>query len=104
MIAFHFDPHALSLPPGHRFPIGKYGLLRRRVEAEPCGIELRLADAATEGELALAHAPAYVDDVLQGTLDAARLREIGFPWSPALAERAVRSVGATIAAARTALS
>jgi len=28
MISFHFDPHILPLPPGHRFPIGKYGLLR----------------------------------------------------------------------------
>ena len=33
-----------------------------------------------------------------------RQREIGFAWSPALPERARRSVGATIAAARTALS
>jgi acetoin utilization deacetylase AcuC-like enzyme len=30
-------------------------------------------------------------------------REIGFPWSPAMAERARRSVGATVAAARDAL-
>jgi len=31
------------------------------------------------------------------------LREIGFPWSPAMAERALRSVGATVAAARVAM-
>ena len=37
MIAFHFDPHILPLPAGHRFPIGKYGLLRRRVEAYATG-------------------------------------------------------------------
>ena len=43
MIAFHFDPHILPLPPGHRFPIGKYGLLRRRVEADPQGIALHIA-------------------------------------------------------------
>jgi hypothetical protein len=31
------------------------------------------------------------------------MREIGFPWSEAMAERARRSVGATIAACRAAL-
>ncbi len=104
MIAFHFDPHILPLPPGHRFPIGKYGLLRRRVEADPRGIELRIAGPASEGELALAHDPGYIEDVLSGTLSPARQREIGFEWTPALAARSVHSVGATIAAARMALS
>ena len=103
MIAFHFDPHILPLPPGHRFPIGKYGLLRRRVEADPQGIALRLSGPASDGELALAHDPDYIADVLAGTLSAARQREIGFEWTPALAARAVHSVGATIAAARVAL-
>jgi acetoin utilization deacetylase AcuC-like enzyme len=104
MIAFHFDHHSLPLPPGHRFPMGKYGLLRQRLQADPRGIELRLAGAASEGELALAHEPSYIADVLDGTLDAASLREIGFAWSPALPLRATHSVGATIAAARLALA
>jgi len=104
VIAFHFDSHILPLPPGHRFPIGKYGLLRQRVAADPRGIELRVAGPASEGELALAHEPGYIADVLSGTLSAACQREIGFDWTPALAARAVWSVGATIAAARTALS
>jgi acetoin utilization deacetylase AcuC-like enzyme len=104
MIAFHFDHHTLPLPPGHRFPMSKYGLLRQRVEADPRGIELRLSGPASEGELALAHDPGYIADIRDGTLDAARQREIGFAWSPALPLRATHSVGATIAAARTALS
>jgi acetoin utilization deacetylase AcuC-like enzyme len=104
MRAFHFDAHSLPLPPGHRFPAGKYGLLRERVLADPGGIELRTAPAASAGELALAHAPDYIEAVLQGTLDPARQREIGFEWSPALVARACHSVGATIAAARTALA
>jgi acetoin utilization deacetylase AcuC-like enzyme len=103
MIAFHFDPHILPLPPGHRFPIGKYGLLRRRVEADPRGIELRIAGPASQGELALAHEPTYIEDVLEGTLAAARQREIGFEWTPELAVRAIYSVGSTIAASRMAL-
>ena len=104
MIAFHFDHHILPLPPGHRFPISKYGLLRQRVAADPRGIELRLSGPASEGELALAHDPGYIADVLDGTLSAARQREIGFEWTPEMALRATHSVGATIAAARVALS
>jgi sulfite reductase (NADPH) flavoprotein alpha-component len=45
--------------------------------------------------LALVHTPAYIQGVSSGTLDPATQREIGFPWSPAMAERARRSVGAT---------
>ena len=58
---------------------------------------------ATDGELALAHAPAYIHAISDGSVDPMILREIGFPWSPAMAERARRSVGATVAACRAAL-
>jgi acetoin utilization deacetylase AcuC-like enzyme len=103
MLAFCFDQHLLPLPAGHRFPIGKYARLRARVESELPGIDLRGAPPASDGELALAHEPRYIEDVLEGTLDAQRQREIGFAWSPALAARSRHSVGATIAAARAAL-
>jgi acetoin utilization deacetylase AcuC-like enzyme len=42
----------------------------------------------------------YIADIQHGTLSAAAQREIGFPWSPAMAERARRSVGATVQACR----
>ena len=42
--------------------------------------------------------------VVEGVLPAAQQREIGFPWSIEMVERARRSVGATIAAARAALA
>jgi acetoin utilization deacetylase AcuC-like enzyme len=66
---------------------------------------VRVAEAqpASDGELALAHDPAWISAVAEGTTSAAQQREIGFPWSPRMVERARRSVGATIAAARTAL-
>ena len=94
---------SLDLPPGHRFPMPKYQLLRDRVEAECPGLDVTEAPAATEGELALAHTPDYIAAVLQGTLSPAAQREIGFPWSARMVARSLRSVGATIAAARAAL-
>ncbi len=104
MQAYYSDHFVLPLPPGHRFPMLKYRLLRERLAAELPVIELLEAPAASDGELALAHSPAYVQAVADGTLDAARQREIGFPWSPAMVARSRRSVGATIAAARAALA
>jgi acetoin utilization deacetylase AcuC-like enzyme len=95
---------SMDLPPGHRFPMPKYQLLRDRVEAECPQLAVTEAPPATEGELALAHTPDYIGAVLQGTLSAAAQREIGFPWSERMVARSLRSVGATIAAARAALA
>jgi acetoin utilization deacetylase AcuC-like enzyme len=103
MQAFYADQFVLPLPAGHTFPMAKYEKLRARVTAECPGIRLGPALPASAGELALAHTPRYVEAVAAGLLSDAEQREIGFPWSPRMAERACRSVGATIAAARVAL-
>ncbi|MEW6703712.1 MAG: histone deacetylase [Pseudomonadota bacterium] len=104
MQAFYADHFVLPLPQGHRFPMTKYALLRDRLLEELALLRLQPAPAATDGELALVHTPRYVSAVSEGLLSAAEQREIGFPWSPHMAERARRSVGATVAAARAALS
>src|SRR5947207_8597889 len=103
MHAFHSDHFVLPLPEGHRCPMGKYRLLRDAVREGLADIRLSEAPPATDGELALAHTPTYVSAVADGLLGAAQQREIGFPWSERMVERARRSVGATIAAARSAL-
>lgn len=104
MRAYHSEHFVLPLPPGHRFPMGKYALLRERVAAELPAVTLCEAPPATDGELALAHGPRYVTAVVEGLLSTAEQREIGFPWTPRMVERSRRSVGATVAAARTALA
>jgi acetoin utilization deacetylase AcuC-like enzyme len=104
MHAFYADHFVLPLPQGHRFPMAKYRLLRDAVADTLPGILLLEAPAASDGELALAHTPRYIDAVVTGDLDAAAQREIGFPWSPAMVERSRRSVGATLAACRSALA
>lgn len=94
----------LPLPPGHPFPMGRYHLLRQRVRETLPGVRLAEAEPASDGELALAHEPAWISAVAEGTTSAAQQREIGFPWSEAMVQRARRSVGATIQAARAALA
>jgi acetoin utilization deacetylase AcuC-like enzyme len=101
---FYADQFVLPLPPGHRFPMEKYSLLRERVTAELDGIELLVPDAASDADLLRAHDADYVERVATGTLDAGALRRIGFPWSQGMVERSRRSVGATIAASRAALA
>ncbi|MEN9418717.1 MAG: hypothetical protein RI988_2337 [Pseudomonadota bacterium] len=103
MRAFHADAFVLPLPEGHSFPMPKYRLLREAVQETLPEVRLEQAPAATDGELALAHEPGWITAVAEGTLSTAQQREIGFPWSPRMVERSRRSVGATIAAARTAL-
>ncbi|MDE2079932.1 MAG: histone deacetylase [Burkholderiales bacterium] len=103
MQVFHADQFLLPLPPGHSFPMSKYPLLREAAKTTLPGLRLCEAMPATDGELALAHEPAWIGAVAEGTLSAAQQREIGFPWSPRMVERARRSVGATIGAARAAL-
>jgi acetoin utilization deacetylase AcuC-like enzyme len=103
VLAFHSDAFVLGLPPGHSFPMSKYRLLREAVEATLPTVRVTEAQPASDGELALAHDPAWISAVVDGTLSVAQQREIGFPWSQRMVERARRSVGATIAAARAAL-
>ena len=83
--------------------MAKYRLLRDQLSAQLPQVRLEQAPPATDGELALAHTPDYIDAIRTGTVSPAVIREIGFPWSLAMAERARRSVGATLAAARVAM-
>jgi acetoin utilization deacetylase AcuC-like enzyme len=101
---FYATQFVLPLPAGHRFPMAKYQLLRDRLAAELPAIQLMQALPASDAELALAHSADYIRAISDGSIDRKVVREIGFPWSPAMAERARRSVGATIAACRLALT
>jgi acetoin utilization deacetylase AcuC-like enzyme len=103
MKLFYAATSLQTLPAGHRFPMGKYEILRQRLAAELPQLQLQLADPASDGELALVHTPDYVQAVVKGELSASAQREIGFPWSEGMVERARRSVGATVSAARLAM-
>jgi acetoin utilization deacetylase AcuC-like enzyme len=103
MRAFAHDVFTYPLPPGHRFPLGKYRLVRAGAEADP-RIEVEDARAASREELDLAHREDYLDRVEAGELTRREELALGLPWSPQLVERARRSVGATLRAADAALA
>ncbi len=62
------------------------------------------ARAATRAEMLLAHTADWVERAERGELTRDELRALGLPWSPALVERARRSVGATLEASAAALA
>lgn len=101
--AFYTDEFVLPLPAGHRFPMEKYRILRNKVQASACSVKLSVPAAATAGQLALAHCPNYVRRIECGEISSSEQQDIGFPWSERMVERSLRSVGATIAACRSAL-
>ena len=105
MQVFYSDPFTFPLPPEHRFPLAKYRLLRERIERWPAssGVELLLAPRATRDELLLVHTADYLDGFAAGSLGREAMQRLGFPWSPELVERSLRSCGGTVAATRRAL-
>lgn len=105
MKLFYSDTFNIPLPPDHRFPLGKYALLRQRLLSnnlvDPA--DLSIPEPASDQQLLRVHARAYLEALVEGTLEPGQLRRIGLPWSPELIQRSRRSVGGTIAAARAAL-
>lgn len=102
---FYSDTFVLPLPEGHRFPMAKYSGVRAALLANGIVRPEDLAEApqASLDDLRRVHTADYVQAVVDGTLSRELQRRIGFPWSPGMAERARRSVGATIAASEAAL-
>ncbi len=105
MKVFYSDQFVLPLPEGHRFPMKKYSMLRKRVaESDICGPdELRTPRAVTDEEILRAHDPGYLKKVVAGTLTDKEMRRIGFPWSTRMVERSRRASGGTLDACRAAL-
>ena len=102
--AYHPD-YFVALPPTHPFPMAKYPLLLETLRRE--GL-VRPGDLIEPGEAALAdlrlvHDDDYLGRLAVGTLEAAAIRKIGVPWSPALWRRSRLASQGTLEAARAAL-
>lgn len=105
MKVFYTDTFSFNLPEGHRFPHGKYALLRQRVEASDliAPEDLQIPDPASDEDLLRIHSHEYLHRVTEGKLSEKEIRRLGLPWSPELVQRSYRSVGGTIATCRAAL-
>ncbi len=105
MKVFYSDTFDLKLPPGHRFPGNKYGMLRRTLLKDGILSEAMMQASALIDDAALmrAHDPAYIAAIDSGAIDAKAMRRIGFPWSKHIALRARATMGGALAAAREAL-
>jgi len=106
IVAWSTARWSIPLPQSHRFPIGKYRLVRDGVIARGVlpAAAIQEPERVDRATLGLVHEPEYVDQVLGGTLSEASLRRLGFPWSPLLSERSLRTVQGTLEAARDALT
>ncbi len=105
MTVYYTDTFVLPLPPGHRFPIDKYRLLRNELLAREIvpPNKLREARPADARQISLVHDPAYVQAIMDGSLERQKQRRIGLPWSHGFVQRTLASVGASIQAAQSAL-
>jgi acetoin utilization deacetylase AcuC-like enzyme len=106
MLKVYFsDRYVPELPPGHRFPIAKYQLVREQLLYEGTLQEDELEEAKPVSEAAIlrVHDPSYWQAMQQLTLGPRQVRRMGFPQSKKLVDRSRRSVQGTLSAARHAL-
>jgi acetoin utilization deacetylase AcuC-like enzyme len=96
-LVFTENLHALMLPKGHKFPLGKYDRIHAQLSRE-LPLAMLLGAPASVVDLELVHSPDYIRRVRDGALTEPEVRRLGFPWSESLALRATRSVGGTLAA------
>jgi len=101
-IVYHPD-YGVDLPPCHRFPMPKFRLLYEHLQTLGLTRHLHLPSLPPQDWIELVHTPEYVSAYCQGSLDAKRLRRIGLPWSPALAQRTCIALAGSILTARLAL-
>lgn len=102
----HHPHYVAPLPPGHRFPMDKYGLLKAELDTRGLtahGTVYEPQPAPVEW-LALAHDPNYVWAVLDKRLGREAERRIGFPITDRVIRRGRLSAGGTTLAARLALA
>lgn len=102
---FYSDHVKVPLPPGHRFPMEKYRLLREKLLFENVLSQDQLfpAPMVSDHDLLRAHTFDYVDGLKNGTLSEKELRPIGLTWSSDLLKRSYTSVGGFVRATDEAL-
>ncbi|MGF1807634.1 histone deacetylase [Aliivibrio sifiae] len=96
-LIYHSIYSQLDLPDGHRYPIQKYQQLYQAIQSHYsseafCYFE---PTALTVDDIKQVHDESYIDALVLGTLPAAKMRRIGFPWSESLIQRTLTSTAGT---------
>ena len=98
---FYNDIYQVVLPPTHRFPMGKYKLVREGLQnhfSNDERIVFNVSPLANINEIASTHCINYIERYLSGDLTPLEIRRIGFPISESGKERTRSTVGGTLAA------
>ncbi|MCS6813730.1 MAG: histone deacetylase [Cyanobacteria bacterium] len=103
-LVYHPD-YVAPLPPGHRFPMEKFRLLREMLLTSGVATldQFHIPELPPPAWLELVHTADYARSYCEGTLAPSALRRIGLPWSTALANRTCIAVGGSVLTARLAL-
>ena len=99
----HHPDYVAPLPPGHSFPMDKYGLVMAALADLRVNFRLHAPGPAPRDWIEAVHDPAYVAAVFDGTLSRAQERRIGFPVTATMVRRSRLVIGGTYLAARIAL-
>ena len=105
MKCVYHPSYQVALPPGHPFPMSKYGLLKEQLVAE--GIltagDILQPEPLDTSILELVHSREYLFKLESSRLSATEQRRLGLPWSEALWQRSRLASAGTLLAARAAL-
>jgi acetoin utilization deacetylase AcuC-like enzyme len=101
----HHPAYAAPLPPGHRFPMAKYGGLMAHLldEHVVTSAQVHRPELAPAAWLERAHTRGYVKAVLGLQLEPAAVRKIGLPLSAEVVRRSRAAAAGTVLTARLAL-
>ncbi|WP_420336069.1 histone deacetylase [Roseibium sp.] len=101
----HHPAYCADLPANHRFPMDKFRAVADLIRKEDLldGRSFYRPRPAPFEWVALAHDPAYVDQVFNGKVPEKVAREIGFPMRDDIALRARCATGGTVLAGYLAL-
>lgn len=103
-LVFHPIYSQLTLPVKHRFPIEKYQGIYNQLRREAVSEDAFITPEALEPRaLNGIFAADYLNNFLNGTLEAKAMRRIGFPWSEQLVKRTLTAVGGTLLTAKLAV-
>jgi acetoin utilization deacetylase AcuC-like enzyme len=104
---YHNDMYKVQLPDSHKFPMDKYTHVREMISGNPAfqgKIVFKESPLALVPELETTHHPDYIERFLSGNMSEREIRVSGFPWTQKGVNRALSSVGGTVAAMRTVMN